>query len=188
MQAALRAEQAAVAGDKFKKTDIPVRPAVPSDLQYEKFYARTYQQPATYIRFSSTVEDCIGCPYDMDDDDVSFHKTLNKRRKDAATQCSELEFEQVMYGFENAASEKQPYAAVDGTPVLSYDDLEVGLDEWIEDDHTRSFAKEIYQHWRNRRKESGNKSLVTGLKVSPYLPNSQALLTTSEGGDRCGYR
>ena len=164
MQAALRAEQAAAAGDKFKKTDIPVRPAVPSDLEYAKYYARTYQQPATYIRFSSTVEDCIGCPYDMDEDDDVFLRSLNKKRKDASSHCSELEFEQVMYGFETTATEKQPYAAVDGTPVLSYDELETGIDEWIEEDRARTFAKEIYSHWKARRSQTSNQPLTIPLK------------------------
>ena len=151
-----------------------MRPAVPSDLQYDKYYTRTYQQPATYIRFSSTVEDCIGCPYDMDEEDGFFFKSLNKKRKDVSTHCSEIEFEQVMYGFEAAANEKQPYAAVDGTPVLSFDELEVGLDEWVEDERSRNFAKDIYQHWKSRRSKSGNRSLMINLKVS-YDPTGVPL-------------
>ena len=143
-----------------------MRPAVPSDLQYDKYYVRTYQQPATYIRFSSTVEDCIGCPYDMDEEDDVSLKSLNKKRKDTSTHCSQFEFEQVMHGFEAAANEKQPYAAVDGTPVLNFDELEVGLDEWVEDDRARNFAKEIYHHWKSKRSKSGNRSLIINLKVS----------------------
>ena len=165
MQAALRAEQAAAAGDKFKKTDIPVRPAVPSDLQYDKYYTLTYQQPATYIRFSSTVEDCIGCPYDMDEEDEVYLASFNKRRKDASHHCSELDFEQVMYGFETAADEKQPYASVDGTPVPGFEELEMALDEWVEEDRARKFAKDIYQHWKSRRSKTSNKPLTINLKA-----------------------
>ncbi|KAG8532122.1 uncharacterized protein KY384_003759 [Bacidia gigantensis] len=164
LQAALRSEQAAAAGDKVKKTDIPVRPAVPSELQYDKYYTSTYQQPATYIRFSSTVEDCIGCPYDMDELDEVFLKSLNKKRKDASAQCSESEFEQVMNGFETAANEKQPFASVGETPVLPFDEVEMGLEEWVEDARAKNFAKEIYQHWKASRIKSGNKSLLTNLK------------------------
>ena len=155
-----------------------MRPAVPSDLQYDKYYTRTYQQPATYIRFSSTVEDCTGCPYDMDEEDEVFFKSLNKKRKDASVHCTEVEFEQVIYGFEAIANEKQPYAAVDGTPVLNFDEVEVGLDEWVEDDRARGFAKDIYQHWRSRRSKSGNRSLMMTLKVCRGLAISFSLLTS----------
>ena len=165
MQAALRAEQAAAAGNNFQKTDIPVRPALPSDLQYDNYYTLTYQQPATYIRFSSTVEDCVGCPYDMDEEDDVFLASFNKKRKDASNHCTELEFEQVMYGYEAAAEEKQPYAAVDGTPVPSFEELEIALDEWVEEDRARKFAKDIYSHWKSKRSKNSNKQLTISLKA-----------------------
>ena len=59
---------------------------------------------------------------------------------------------------------KQPYAAVDSPPVLSYDEIESSMDDYL-DDQARPFTKEIYEHWKARRLEAGNKSLTTGLKV-----------------------
>ena len=168
MQAALRSEQAAAAGDKVKKTDIPVRPAVPSDLQYDRYYSLTYQQPATYIRFSSTVEDCTGCPYDMDEEDDPFLKSLNKK-KDASDQCSPSHFEKVMNALEETAQQKQPFAAVDNPPVLPFEEVEFGLDELVDGDHGRTFAKEIYPHWNAKRLKANNRSLMTNLKVSNLI-------------------
>ena len=163
MQAALSASQAAVIGGKVAQIYIPTPDAVQSSLQYEKLYPLTYAQPATYVRFSSTVEDCAGCPYDLDDDDHTFFKSMNKKRN-ASTQCSEDQFEEIINCFEETAQMKQPYAAVDSPPVLSYDEIQGSMDDYL-DDRARTFTREIYEHWKSRRLEAGNKSLITGLKV-----------------------
>ena len=135
-----------------------------SSIQYDKLYQLTYSQPATYVRFSSTVEDCAGCPYDLDDEDDAFLNSMNKKRN-ASTQCSEDCFEEIMNCFEQTAQVKQPYAAVDNSPVLSYEEIEISMDDYL-DDHARLFTKDIYNHWKTRRLSNGNRSLVEGLKVS----------------------
>ena len=165
LQAALSASQAAVIGGKVAQIYIPTPDAVQSSLQYDKLYPLTYAQPATYVRFSSTVEDCAGCPYDMDEEDHTFLTSVNKKRN-ASTQCSEDQFEEIMNCFEETAQVKQPYAAVDSPPVLSYDEIESSMDDYL-DDHARPFTIEIYEHWKTRRLEAGNRSLITGLKVTP---------------------
>lgn len=164
LQAALSASQAAVIGGKVAQIYIPTPDAVQSSLQYDKLYTLTYAQPATYVRFSSTVEDCAGCPYDMDEEDQIFLRSMNKK-KNASTQCSEDQFEEIMNCFEETAQVKQPYAAVDSPPVLSYDEIESSMDDYL-DDHARPFTREIYEHWKTRRLAASNKTLITGLKVS----------------------
>ena len=164
MQAALSASQAAVIGGKVAQIYIPTPDAVRSSLQYDKLYPLTYAQPATYVRFSSTVEDCAGCPYDMDEEDHTFFGSMTKK-KDASAQCSEDQFEEIMNCFEETAQVKQPYAAVDNPPVLSYAEIESSMDDYL-DDHARAFTREIYEHWKTRRLEAGNRSLIAGLKVS----------------------
>lgn len=89
---------------------------------------------------------------------------MNKK-KNASTQCSEDQFEEIMNCFEETAQAKQPYAAIDSPPVLSYDEIESSMDDYL-DDHARAFTREIYEHWKTRRLEAGNRSLITGLKVS----------------------
>ena len=167
MQAALSASQAAVIGGKVAQIYIPTPDAVQSSLLYAKLYPLTYAQPATYVRFSSTVEDCAGCPYDMDEEDHTFFDSMNNKRN-ASTQCSEDQFEEIMNCFEETAQLKQPYAAVDSPPVLSYDDIQSSMDDYL-DDHARSFTREIYEHWKTRRLEAGNRSLIMGLKVSTLI-------------------
>lgn len=162
LQAALSASQAAVIGGKVAQIYIPTPDAVQSSLQYDKLYTLTYAQPATYVRFSSTVEDCAGCPYDMDEEDQIFLRSMNKK-KNASTQCSEDQFEEIMNCFEETAQVKQPYAAVDSPPVLSYDEIESSMDDYL-DDHARPFTREIYEHWKTRRLAASNKTLITGLK------------------------
>lgn len=164
LQAALSASQAAIIGGKVAQIYIPTPDAVQSSLQYDKLYPLTYAQPATYVRFSSTVEDCAGCPYDMDEEDQTFFKFMNKK-KNASTQCSEDQFEEIVNCFEETAQVKQPFAAVDSPPVLSYDEIESSMDDYL-DHHARPFAREVYEHWKARRLEAGNKPLITGLKVS----------------------
>ena len=66
--------------------------------------------------------------------------------------------------FEETAQVKQPYAAVDSPPVLSYDEIASSMDDYLED-HAKSFTREIYEHWKARRLETGNKALIEGLKV-----------------------
>ena len=92
---------------------------------------------------------------------------MNKK-KNASTQCSEDQFEEIINCFEETAQMKQPYAAVDSPPVLSYDEIQGSMDDYL-DDRTRAFTREIYEHWKTRRLEAGNRSLITGLKVN-WLP------------------
>lgn len=108
----------------------------------------------------------------MNEDDQAYLKSFNKKRKDPLSQCSDLEFEQVMHGLEEATAERQPYAAIDASPVPNFDELEDALDEWIEEDRTRKFAREIYQHWKARRSNAGNKPLTVALKVGRLLTRS----------------
>ncbi|KAL6713074.1 Enhancer of polycomb-like protein 1 [Lecanora helva] len=161
LQAALLSQAAAVGG-KVAQIYIPTPDAVQSSVEYDKLYPLTYSQPATYTRFSSTVEDCAGCPYDLDEEDDAFLKSMNKKRN-AATQCSEDQFEEVMNCFEEIAQLKQPYASVDSPPVLSYEDIENSMDDYVED-NTRPFTKDIYEYWKARRLQTGNKPLLEGLK------------------------
>jgi len=129
LQAVISAAQAAAqgaTGGKIAQLYIPTPDAVASTLQYEDVYPKRFTQPATYIRFSSTVEDTSGCPYCMTSDDVAFLKSYNQK-KGKTNHCSEDEFEEVINFFEETTAIKQPYAAVDNSPVLSYEELEAEL-------------------------------------------------------------
>ncbi|KAL8921160.1 MAG: hypothetical protein Q9172_004181 [Xanthocarpia lactea] len=170
LQAALSASQAAAVGGKVAQIYIPTPDTIRSSLQYDRLYPLTFPQPATYIRFSSTVEDCCGCPYDMDDDDDAFLKSLNN--KDAST-CSEDHFEEVVNFYEQTAQAKQPYAAVDNSPVLTYEAIRDAFDE-SPDAPARLFDKEIYEHWKTRRLKTGNRCLTANLKLETGAETDEA--------------
>lgn len=159
-------------GGKIAQLYIPTPDAVASKLQYEDLYPRQFTQPATYIRFSSTVEDTSGCPYCMNSDDVAFLKELNKK-KGKNPRCSEDEFEEVINFFEETTSTKQPFASVDNSPVLAYEDFESEFDETISES-ARRFAKDIYAHWKNQRLLKGNRPLLPSLKFETNLDTDDA--------------
>lgn len=99
----------------------------------------------------------------MNEEDEAFLQSMNRKRN-ASTQCSDDQFEEIMYAFEETAQAKQPYAAVDNPPVLTYEEMESVFEENL-DESARPLADDIYEHWKSRRLQAGNRSFVTGLKV-----------------------
>ncbi|KAH7386709.1 enhancer of polycomb-like-domain-containing protein [Phaeosphaeria sp. MPI-PUGE-AT-0046c] len=174
LQAVISAAQAAQGstGGKIAQLYIPTPEAVASKLQYEDVYPKTFRQPATYIRFSSTVEDTSGCPYCMDTDDVAFLKSFNQKQG-KKPHCSEDEFEEIINFFEEKTQDKQPYADVDNSPVLGYEELEAEFDETISES-SRRFAKDVYAHWKNQRLLKGNRPLLPSLKFEKNLETDDA--------------
>lgn len=170
LQQAINAAQAAVSGERFKEAHIPTPPTISSDVQYDVLYPSRFEQPATYIRSSATVEDhCVGTTYCIDETDDLARQKLNFHLPPDLKPCSEDQFEQLMGFFEETAQEKQPFAAVDNPPVLPLVDLEERFDDSVSSE-TRKLAKHVYEHWKTRRLESANRSLQWHLKVKkPFL-------------------
>lgn len=100
----------------------------------------------------------------MTEEDDVFLKIMNQKR-DPANRCTEDQFEEVMNFFEETAQTKQPFAAVDNPPVLSFDDMQESMDAAVEESVKR-FAKDVYEHWKSRRITTGNRSLMPSLKVN----------------------
>lgn len=172
LQAVINASNAAALGAKEAKASyIPTPDAVRAkDIQYDELYPKTFKEPATYIRFSSTVEDCIGIAYCMDDEDFEFLARLNdgkdadgRDRKDKLKQCSEEVFEEVMNFFEETNARIQPFANVDNAPILSLEEMERSVDgeDGISADAQR-WLRLIYRHWVLKK---GNRPLMPTIKV-----------------------
>lgn len=111
----------------------------------------------------------------MDDEDAAFLKSLNQR--DASSSCSEDHFEEVINFYEGTAQTKQPYAAVDNSPVLTYEETEDAFEENL-DAPPKQFTKEIYEHWKSRRLKLGNRSLFLSLKVNIRFPPCTCIILT----------
>jgi enhancer of polycomb-like protein len=97
----------------------------------------------------------------MTSEDEVFLKKLNGRKKLGL--CSEDQFETVMSVFEEISALKQPFAAVDNTPVLSLDEMTAAFDDEV-DIPTRAFARDVYPHWKDQRLASQNHPLMPNLK------------------------
>ncbi|KAI6352951.1 hypothetical protein MCOR25_009240 [Pyricularia grisea] len=134
-----------VAADK----EIPVTQTQESNINYDELYPTKFVEPTNYIRFSQTVEECIGCPYDMTEEDDAFLTKYNKDLAPGTAALSEDDFEKIMFVFEDTASVQAPYAAVDNT-VVSYDHMVPPLTE-LQLPKLMLHAKAIYEHWKAQR-------------------------------------
>jgi len=180
LQQAINAASAAVSGARFKEAYIPTPPTIASDVHYDVLYPARFEQPATYIRSSATVEDhSNGSPYCMDEVDEIALQKINKHLPSELKPCTEDQFEEVVGFFEETVRNKQPYAAVDNAPVLPLEDLEEQYDETV-GPTVRRLAKFIYEHWKSRRLDSTNRSLQPSLKVSNADLFQVSTLTTTK--------
>jgi enhancer of polycomb-like protein len=165
----LQAALAATSGAGEKEGEIPAPPAEESpDIDYDSLYSLVFDKPATYIRFSQTVEECTGCQYDMTTEDDAFLKEYNQKRPSSA-KCSEDDFEKIMAIFEDTADRQAPFAAVDNT-VIPFEPMNLALKQYVEE-KLGAFAKDIYDFWKVRRQNSGNKALQPSLKFETHQDN-----------------
>ncbi|KAI4595006.1 Enhancer of polycomb-like protein 1 [Pestalotiopsis sp. 9143b] len=147
--------QAAIKGTGAAKEDneIPVPPPQESEeVNYDDIYPRIYPEPRNYIKFSETVEETLGCLYDMTTEDDEYLKTYNEK-KSPKEQLSEDDFERIMELFEHTAAEQSPFAAVDNT-VIPYETMAMHML------HTpiqklQAHAKVVYEHWKSLRQAKG---------------------------------
>ncbi|KAK7204510.1 enhancer of polycomb-like-domain-containing protein, partial [Myxozyma melibiosi] len=163
LQAAINASLAAAAGAKVQQIYIPTPDASKVFDGYSKYYTRKFAEPATYIRFSSTVEDTSGCPYCLDEKDFEFLEKINSTKRSASQKCSEDMFELIIQQFESTITERQPFLSTDVSQILSFEELEsafkgVNLPMYL------NFAKMIYPHWKARRIDRNGKPIMYTLK------------------------
>lgn len=145
--------------------EIPVPPPEENAIDYDELYPSDFHQPSSYIRFSQTVEECISCQYDMTVEDDGFLREYNGK-KPAPGPLSEDDFERIMDVFEETATEQTPFASVDNT-VVSYEHMVPGLNH-LNSQHVLHHAKPIYEYWKMRRQEMGNKPIHPTLKFETH--------------------
>jgi len=149
--------------------EIPAPPAQESaNIDYDSLYPLVFDKPATYIRFSQTVEECTGCQYDMTTEDDAFLTAYNQKKSGGA-KCSEDAFERIMEVFEETAENHTPLASIDKT-VVPFEDMSEPLKQQIES-KLHVFAKDIYEFWKTRRQENGHKALQPSLKFETHQDN-----------------
>lgn len=187
MQAVINAASNITAGTKTKQNYIPTPDAVRAKgVKYDELYPKGFQDPATYIRFSTTVEDSVGTAYCMDEaDDEFLTKQLNEGKdangeslQDKSHQCSEEAFEEAMSFLEEYSQRLKPFANLNNAPIPSLEELEQARDEPLSQE-AQHFIKPIYQHWERRKSGHGH-------PLMPYI-KVRVLDTTSEADDADPY-
>ena len=104
----------------------------------------------------------------MTTEDDSFLTSYNKNRP-ANSKLSEDGFEEIMEVFEETAENQAPFASVDNT-VITFEVMESNLRVTIAKE-LHPFAKDIYDFWKIRRQDSGNKALQPSLKFETQQDN-----------------
>ncbi|KAI3557599.1 hypothetical protein CABS01_12202 [Colletotrichum abscissum] len=152
--------------------EIPVPPPQESQINYDQLYPSNFQQPTSFIRFSQTVEECIGVSYDMTTEDDEFLKQYNATKKTVASQLSEDDFERIMEVFEDTASEQTPFASIDNT-VVGYDLMVPSLTS-LGGNKLMAHSKYVYEHWKTRRQTLGNKPIHPSVKFETHQESDEA--------------
>ncbi|KAH6606371.1 Enhancer of polycomb-like protein 1 [Trichoderma cornu-damae] len=145
--------------------EIPVPPPQESDISYDGLYPAAFHKPSSYIRFSQTVEECISCQYDMTTEDNEFLKSYNSNPPTAGP-LGDDDFERIMEVFEDTATEQTPFASVDNT-VVGYDMMVPGLNQ-LGSTSILQHAKQIYEYWKSKRQEQGNRPLHPTIKFETH--------------------
>jgi len=101
------------------------------------------------------------------EDDV-YLKAYNQK-KPQGSKCSEDDFEKIMEVYEETAEVQAPFAAVDNT-VIPFETMRFALKQQV-NDRVQAFAKDIYEYWKTRRQESGNRPLQPSLKFETHQDN-----------------
>ncbi|KAI1468516.1 enhancer of polycomb-like-domain-containing protein [Daldinia caldariorum] len=160
LQAALRGVGAS------KDNEIPVPPPQKSEADYNELYPTPYVEPKHYIKFSETVEETLGCLYDMTTEDEEYLKSYNAKWT-GNSQLSEDDFERIMEVFEDTAAEQAPFAAVDNT-VVPFEVMAQAMSHTIPAKLIQAHAKNVYEYWKTRRQVCGNRSLHPSLKFETH--------------------
>ncbi|KAI9486070.1 MAG: enhancer of polycomb-like-domain-containing protein [Benjaminiella poitrasii] len=176
LQAAISAAQAAVTTGASVEKYIPTPDAsrlIESD-KFHALYKKKFKEPSTLIRFSSTVEDSIGCPYFMDEEDEEFLKDYNKQYPGEI--LSEDLFEKIIWECESIANQQWPHLYLDSNHIPDY---ETFLDHVPNYSKIKNFPNlpVIYAHWRKRRQAREGKWIMPQLvfedtlksEIDPYV-------------------
>lgn len=180
LQAVINANNAAALGVSAQQSYIPTPDAVrATDVKFDELYPKVFTEPSTYIRFSSTVEDCTGVAYCMNEDDASFLAQLNEGKdlngqplKDKTRQCSEDTFEEIMNFFEEVSKREQPYAILGSAPILTLNQMQESADgeEPLSSD-AQWFMSPVYEYWASRK---GDRPMMPTIKVRVLDTTSDA--------------
>ncbi|KAI7879817.1 hypothetical protein K492DRAFT_230839 [Lichtheimia hyalospora FSU 10163] len=171
LQAAISAHHAAVTTGAKVESYIPTPDASSTipEKNYHHLYNKHFKEPSTLIRFSSTVEDVIGCPYVMDEEDDAFLKEHNKAN--STDPISEDNFEQMMWLYETTANQHWPHLDLDSSQIPSYAAFQGVISD------KSALIESVFTHWQARRREHEGRPIISPLRyedtqkgeIDPYV-------------------
>lgn len=89
---------------------IPTPDASRTISDYGRYYSSTFHQPPSLIRFSTTIEDVIGCPYNLDEADDAFiaeHRSkIDMGEIPQEEGFTDDQFEDIMWALERSGDDK----------------------------------------------------------------------------------
>ncbi|KAJ3040400.1 Enhancer of polycomb-like protein 1 [Rhizophlyctis rosea] len=145
---------------------------------YSTHYPPTFSQPKSLIRFSTQVEDVIGCPYNCDERDDGWRDEFRERVEKGEVKVEEEgvrvvgdddEFERWMWALEKCGDAKVSGDA----PTLQECESHILSDTTNAPSITipHPALPHIYEHWKQRRYvERGGKGIMPRLKSEKDAP------------------
>ncbi|KAG0043901.1 Enhancer of polycomb-like protein 1 [Gryganskiella cystojenkinii] len=170
LQAAISASNLSTTTGEATALYIPTPDASRRIENYRQFYSRPFTEPSTLIRFSSTVEDCMGCPYNMDDGDEKWLADFNAKLPASEEKLDEDHFEMIMWQFEKITNEKVPYLQLDSGQIPPFDDFQQSFTS-PQLNGVKSKAPSVYPYWHERRTTRGGKVITPQLKFEEVMRN-----------------
>ncbi|CAG8476727.1 7761_t:CDS:2 [Paraglomus occultum] len=166
LQEALTAASAVLAtGDLSKAAVIPTPHARREVPNYEELYgSKTWTDPCSLIRFSTPIEECIGCPYTLDEEDDRWLAEYNKNAQPAA-RISEDYFEKIMHQFDQSSKRN----IMDLKELPTWEQMEKSWNE--KSMIPKSLAQIVYPHWKERRIKRGGRPIIPRLKLEETSRN-----------------
>ncbi|TPX35576.1 hypothetical protein SmJEL517_g02142 [Synchytrium microbalum] len=148
-------------GNNAAQVYIPVPDASVIRDDAARFYSKIFHRPKTMIRFSTQLEDCIGCPYNLDEVDDEWLNSYNAsiQMENLESNLSEDIFEKLMWVLDKLCSDK----VIGEPPTL--EEFEAATDSEIARTDAISKARPlVYEHWKKRSNERGNRPVNATLR------------------------
>ncbi|EGF81202.1 hypothetical protein BATDEDRAFT_34799 [Batrachochytrium dendrobatidis JAM81] len=129
---------------------------------FESLYIPNFQLPKSLIRFSTVVEDVIGCMYNLDEIDDDWISTYNRKHENKADHVLEDDFEAAIVALDNVGNDK-----VSGE-CPTFEETQSHFSQSI---YPQNFnlspdaLANIYVHWKYRRYTEKLSSLIPKFKT-----------------------
>ncbi|CAG8591912.1 40322_t:CDS:10 [Gigaspora margarita] len=136
----------------------PAIPCPDSDANKRHLFPPTWKMSHTFLKFSTPILECVGCLYNMDEDDEKWLCEYNSK---SGNNLKDDDFEEIMEFFENQAKNKPHLLAKRQLP--SWEDC----NSWLPDKLLilANDAKNVYSYWKSKR----HQRLIRYKSVAPLM-------------------